>query len=442
MGPPDGRPWASCRSLVSCAVTYAKFGIPIGLPMADQVWATVNAHRRYFLAANGGKAFSFAFLPSTLVGLPAALRHPPQRPLPLHLPPTAPAACAGRRGDGPDLSDGQHPGDHAPAVPARACWGAVTAFRPEGTRAGAPDPDHPDGGAAGAAGVLLWGYISERYMADFMPFLIVAAGIGPHRHLAAAGEAPAPNQRRGPRRHHRRRRLLHRRQRGHRGISGRPVDLHPGRELRHRGEGAEPRLTRRQRAPRDQLPYWAPAGQLFAINNCSGLYLSTGNDMKDVPGQQIEHYTWMPVEQEPSFTQTIGFTFNRPERYLTHPVPLMKYGKSTLVLQPTTPGYARILVENSGTSIDWPPAAGWNIPIKLLDEQYQVVITTDPNLNSIRATWYGSNMLNHYLAGKGPAVIQTTHTLPGSPLPVVTVASVPMAAETNMGLCRSLVRGH
>ncbi|MGH9078546.1 MAG: hypothetical protein ACRDYE_00420, partial [Acidimicrobiales bacterium] len=50
----------------SCAVTYAKFGLPVGLPMADQVWAAVNAHRRYFLAANGGKAFSIAFLPSTL----------------------------------------------------------------------------------------------------------------------------------------------------------------------------------------------------------------------------------------------------------------------------------------------------------------------------------------------------------------------------------------
>ena len=59
-----------------CAVTYAKFGIPVGLPMADQVWAAVNAHRRYFLAANGGKAFSFNFLPSTLAAYlqPFAIR--------------------------------------------------------------------------------------------------------------------------------------------------------------------------------------------------------------------------------------------------------------------------------------------------------------------------------------------------------------------------------
>ncbi len=34
------------------------------------------------------------------------------------------------------------------------------------------------GAAAGAGGVLLWGYISQRYLADLMPFFIIAAGIG------------------------------------------------------------------------------------------------------------------------------------------------------------------------------------------------------------------------------------------------------------------------
>ncbi len=69
---PSNRRWAGPlggrdRSLVvSCAVTYAKFGIPVGLPMADQIWASVNAHRRIFLATNGGKALSFGFFPSTL----------------------------------------------------------------------------------------------------------------------------------------------------------------------------------------------------------------------------------------------------------------------------------------------------------------------------------------------------------------------------------------
>ncbi len=57
------------------------------------------------------------------------------------------------------------------------------------------------------------------------------------------------------------------------------------------------------------------------MNHCSGLYLSTGNNMADVPGQQIQHYTWMPVEQSPSFTHVVGFTFNRPSRFLTVPFP-------------------------------------------------------------------------------------------------------------------------
>ncbi len=119
MGPPDGRRSASCRSLASCAVTYAKFGIPVGLPMADQVWATVNAHRRYFLAANGGKAFSFAFLPSTLWAYlqPFGLRF--SGVFPFVTPPGAPARLVGRRGPGPDLPDGQPDRHLAAAPPAR-----------------------------------------------------------------------------------------------------------------------------------------------------------------------------------------------------------------------------------------------------------------------------------------------------------------------------------
>ena len=47
--------------------------------------------------------------------------------------------------------------------------------------------------------------------------------------------------------------------------------------------------------------------QLYAVNHCSGLYLSTGAVMKDVPGQQIEHFTWIPVTQDPAFTHVIGY---------------------------------------------------------------------------------------------------------------------------------------
>ena len=88
--------------IIGCVVTYAKFGIPVGLPMADQVWATVNAHRRYFLAANGGKAFSFGFLPSTLtayfqpVGIRLGGHLPLRRCRPVLPPHGSPVRCSTR----------------------------------------------------------------------------------------------------------------------------------------------------------------------------------------------------------------------------------------------------------------------------------------------------------------------------------------------------------
>jgi hypothetical protein len=427
--------------LVSCAVTYAKFGIPVGLPMADQVWATVNAHRRYLLAANGGKAFSFAFLPSTLWAYLQPLGLRVSGIFPFVTPPGAPAAwLAGA------VMDQSYPTasltDTSPLLLLLAVWGTVTAFRPKGIGLVRLTRFVLIAAAAGAGGVLLWGYISQRYIADLMPFFIIAASIGLidiWRRLAG-------------------------RQRGARGavlgvvvagavyciaanlaIAAFPVAQWSSTQDANY-VSAQKSLSIDSLADTVQhgatLPYWAPAGELFDVNHCSGLYLSTGNDMKDVPGQQIEHYTWVPVEQDPSYTQTVGFTFNRvASKYFTQSVPLLKYGASTLILQPDGRGSARLLLENSGTTIDWPPAAGWKIPIKYVHVQYQFVVTTDPNLNSMVILWYGSGMLTHYLAGKGPAVVQVTPATPaGSPLPEVTVASVPTPAKS-LGLCTSLSRG-
>ena len=184
-----------------------------------------------------------------------------------------------------------------------------------------------------------------------------------------------------------------------------------------------------QRGP--SLPYWAPAGQIFAMNNCSGLYLSTGNDLKDVPGQQLEHYTWKPVEQSSAFTHTIGFTFNRPVSDLTHPVPLMTYGRSTLVLESAGPGIAQLQIDNPGTSINWPSVIGYPFPVpnSELHQHFRITVTTDPNLKSLVVVWYGQNMINHYVAGDGPAVVKSTKVSAGSALPVVTVANVPIPRQ-------------
>jgi hypothetical protein len=426
--------------LVNCAVTYAKFGLPLGLPMSEQIWASVNYHRRYFLAANGGRAFSPAFLPSTLWAYfqPFGLRV--SGLFPYLTPPTSPAAAL----NGAVLDQVYPTASLTATMPSLlllGLWGLVTAFRPRALGRVRFTRVLLVGAAAASSGVLLWGYISQRYLGDLMPLVILASAIGlvdVWRRLEGRG----------------------RKARGWAlgllcvlavyGVAvNLAVSLFPIAQWTptqaHGFVNAEHLLSigsvGGQTRTGPTLPYWGPAGQLFAANHCSGLYLSTGDDMANDPGQQIQHYTWLPVEQSPRFTQTIGFTFNRPERDLAAPVTLMTYGPSKLVLEPRGPGYVRLVLENSGTSDTWPPPDGWSIPIKLVHQQYKAVVTTDPNLKRMDVTWYGTTMLGHYLGGVGPAVIQTTPaSAPGAPLPVVTVAPIPMAVpQSPMSLCRSLV---
>ena len=79
------------------------------------------------------------------------------------------------------------------------------------------------------------------------------------------------------------------------------------------------------------LPYWAPANQLYAAPGCTGLYLSTGYAFWDSPGQQIMHWTWIPVEQSNAINTTVGLTFNVPPQSIRTAVPLLRFGSSTLV---------------------------------------------------------------------------------------------------------------
>jgi hypothetical protein len=443
-GGPGARRWAVPVAaaglipfLANCAVTYAKFGIPVGLPMADQVWASVNAHRRQFLAANGGKAFSFAFLPSTIWAYlqPFGIRF--STIFPFVTTPTAPAAALNGA-----VLDQTYPTASIPATMPLlfllSIWGMVTAFRPNGPGLVRLTRIMLIGAAAGAGGVLLWGYISERYMADFMPFLILAAGIG----LIDVW-----------------RRLSGRSLRARRWALGvltalcayciaANVAIAAFPATQWSGSQASEFVSFAQRASLTSLaatvqtgpalPYWAPAGTLFIVGNCSGMYISSGDNEADVPGQQIQHYTWIPVDRDPNFTHGIGFTFNRSATDLNAPVNLVTVGNSALVMRPDGPGHVRIVLENSGTSIAWPSGTSWSIPINTLHAQYRILVTIDPNLHSLNASWYGIHFLGHYIAGAGPSVVGVTPVNHDGPLPVVSISQYPIAMPPTK-LCDSLL---
>jgi hypothetical protein len=431
---------------VSCAVTYAKFGIPVGLPMADQVWAHVNAHRRYFLAANGGKAFSFGFVPSTAYAYlqPFGIRFTGVFPFITN--PTTPAvAYAGA------VLDQVYPTGSIPATMPLlfllSIWGTVSAFRPRAVGRLALARIPLLAAAAGTAGVFLWGYIADRYMADFMPFLILAGGIG----LIDLW-----------------RRLAGRRPRARRCLLGGVAVLAAFSVAANVATAIEPNAQfntyqfRAYLAAQERfsiqsvsstirhgatLPYYAPAGQMFEVGNCSGLYYSTGESYSTVPGQQDQHLTWKPVVQQADLNHTIQLTINNPS--LPKPVPILTFGKSTLVIERAGAGYARLQIENPGGSqITWPTTTSWKFAIKRNYVPW-IDVMTDPNLHSIEVRWAGEFMLGHYLAGDGPAIVQVTHAKPGASAPSVSVADVstearaiypadPSAPPIDQRLCRSL----
>jgi hypothetical protein len=425
----------------SCAVTYAKFGIPVGLPMADQVWAAVNAHRRYFLAANGGKAFSFKFLPSTLTAYlqPFGIRF--SGVFPFIAPPGSPAAWQAGA-----VLDQTYPTASltatAPLLVLLSLWGTVTTFRPRALGQIRYARIILLCAAAGSAGVLLWGYISQRYIADLMPFVIIAGAVGiidVWRRLS----------------------LRSRRAKGgvlavlvvlttygfvaNMALSVWPVSAWTLGQA-EQFVSAENALSVTPLAQTvkhgSQLPYWGPSGQLFLAGQCSGLYLSTGNSMKDVPGQQIQHLTWLPVEEAADMTHTIGYTFHRPVSDLTGPVTILTYGSSKLVLLPAPKKFQFYLqIDNSGTSIPWPPPQSGRFPIYGLGVHQKLVVVTDPNLNQIDVWWDGKKALGHYLAGTGPAIVDTTPPAPKGHQPVVTITQLKTPAP-NMSLCHSLLAGH
>jgi hypothetical protein len=423
--------------LVAGFVGWAKYRSPVGgYPLADQVWTQVNAHRRYFLAVNGGSPFSLHFLPSTLAAYfnPAGLHLSSTFPFistPAHYPLAVGKVV---------LEQTQPTASIVSSMPLLfllSCWGVVAAFRPRGSGAISLTRIPLIAGAAGGAGVLLFGFIFNRYSADLMPFLILAGGVGlvdichrmgDRRRLVVNSAASllvvlalfsiAANL----------------------AIAALPVPTWTSAQAKNY-------LTvQRSLTPGSQsasvisggsLPYWAPANQVYAAPGCTGLYLSTGYAFWDSPGQQIMHWTWIPVEQSRAINNTIGLTFNVPPQSIRTPITLLRYGSSTLVAEPVGGGFFNIRIENpGGPHLAFPDPYGFSFPPQE-HLQYQINVMTDPTLDQIKVMWYGSTMFVHYLGGKGPARVAVSPNGSGSPASVADLSE----PTPDMSLCRDLRSG-
>ena len=304
---------------VASAVNYAKFGMLFGASNFAQEFTQVNAYRRQFLAANHNSESGTVFIPTALLTYlrPDGIHLSTAFPF-VTLPSGEPTAVGGV------LFDRLYRTASLPAsMPLAfllACWGTVTTFRPRSI--GRVHFMRIILLAAAGSGALLfgWGYIAERYLADFTPFLILAAAVGMvdvWRRLDGRGPAV-------------RRCVL-----AVVGVLGTfTVVANIGIATSPDEEWTVPQALHFVQAQKavadvtglslrgmvrrgDSLPPWAPAGQLFNVQDCAGLYISNGERYWTDPPRQYVRTTWVTVERGTPFLHSFEVRF-APARTATY----------------------------------------------------------------------------------------------------------------------------
>ncbi len=428
--------------LVGCFVNYLKFGVPFGLPVVDQVWTFVNAYRRKFLAANHNSEEGIAFIPSDAL---AYLRLDGLRftsVFPFVTLPAGPATAVSgvlfdRRYRTASMPSSM------PYLFLLSCWGMVTAFRPRPFgRVALTRIPLLAAGSAGAA-LLLWGYIAPRYLADFVPFLVLAGAVGLAdiwRRLegrtrrvrigvfsvltlvalftivANIGIAIVPNEEWTTTQ------ALNfvETQKSISDITGHPLNAEV-----HRGS---------------RLPPYAPAGELYVIGDCDGLYISNGENYSTIPSQDYTRTAWLAVERGHAFQRTFKVAAHHLVSSGVQWMPMLHVGPNTVSAR-ITPSRFPGKVQFSLTLIPRVGKITYGLPTLIpLGSSDEVVVVTDPVKHLVAVT----------IEGLGPTFLtQTVHTVePVSVPPGVTysqgsppaLSSVDVTDRTPQPeLCRSLI---
>jgi hypothetical protein len=414
--------------VIGCAVNWVKFGVPFGVDMGTQVFTNANQHRRDVLAAHGGRLWSPRFVASTSWAYlrPNGLRLTSVFPF-ITLPATPAQGVQGAV-----LDQTYRTGSMTATMPLLfllGAWGVVTVFRPRPIGRATLMRIPILAAAIATTGVLVWGYIAHRYVTEFVPLLVLAAVVGLAdvwrrvdrrsrcvrgstvtavaavgafclaANLGASSEPTDAIAWEGGRA-----RSYVELQRSISDITGHPLD-----ENVVRGE---------------HLPQHAPAGRLFVLGDCDGLYLSTGD----------KYGPWIPVERKET---DFGITFHEPpERGL---IPLVTIGRD----RPSN-----VSVEGDGTGrirfrIDDPygyPNLFVRVPTRWTrvrpDRPYRIGVTVDTALHRFSVTQDGREVLGAVTSADERQVVpwlrSTEPAGPPAPLSVVKMR----APEPT--LCRSL----
>lgn len=186
-GRPDGAVWrragwslvgaGGLTLVIGSAINWAKFRHPYMFPIEDHVWSQFSAHRKIVLAFNNGRIDGPQFFWTNLVSYfrPDGMRFVPF--FPFVTPPATPPTAVGdvlldesfRTGSVPALM---------PLLFVLAVWGFVVALRRRGPLGVASLRIPLLGTLLMTGGVMVFGYIAQRYTSEFIPVLAVGSVIG------------------------------------------------------------------------------------------------------------------------------------------------------------------------------------------------------------------------------------------------------------------------
>lgn len=192
----------------------------------------------------------------------------------------------------------------------------------------------------------------------------------------------------------------------------------------------------------NSLPNDARADELFVAGNCDALYISDSN--KTLPQSAIHDNMyvvralldlgfWKTVEQGQSVRHTLDITFNGPLADIGSSVPLISIGTpivSTISVEPYGTAAIRFSLKNPRGS-----SSGRAMQVEE-GRTYQITFVTDPNLHLVSVTSQQGTLLSGFYPG-GPVVVHTTQFDPVHPQQPMTVSEA-KGSVPNVSLCRSL----
>lgn len=421
--------------IMGAAFNYAKFGVPFGVPITDQVWSHVNAYRERFLAVNHNSEVGTEFVPTNVFTYLRPDNLSLSRVFPFVTLPTSPPKALGGV-----LFDKLY---RTASVPAStpllfllSIWGLVTAFRPRAVGQVARTRLLLLAAASAGAALMLWGYIGPRYLGDFVPFLVLASAVGladifrrlegRRRRMRVAsvaviallalfsisaniGMAIVPNEE----------------------WAGSQAFNYVSAQKTISDLTGHPLQGRVVRG--SSLPPWAPAGQLYAIGDCSGLYISSGENYSTVPSQQYTRTTWLTVQLGQPFQHTFQLSVKVPRTLTRESVPLLRTGKYavTAIEVPVSPQVIYITFAISGG----PKTIEAESFLVNTGTTHTVVVTTDP--------------VKHLLSVQMDGVVRISQTFTDGHVHVAPITSLSQAQSNVLvvereptprpGLCLSLI---